>query len=407
MSKKIVIAGAGHAAGQVVATLRQQEYKGQIVLVGDESYLPYQRPPLSKGFLAGKMSAERLHLKADNFYDDHQIETKLRTTITAIDRDSKTLKTEEGEDIAYDKLVLALGSRARKLSVEGANLMSVYYLRSIDDVEQIRPEMDVGRHLVIIGAGYIGLEAAAVARSLGLDVTVIEMADRVMSRVVSPEISDFYQIEHTSKGVKLRLSSSAVALRGKKRVKRVEITGGEEIRANFVIVAVGILPNTELAEQAGLDVNDGIIVDDRCMTSDKDIFAVGDCTSHPNDIYGRRLRLESVHNAVEQAKTAANNLCGIETHYSQVPWFWSDQFDLKLQIAGLSEGYDDVVIRGNPADRSFACLYLKEGRLIAVDAVNAPRDFVQSKALIADRIVLSADKLADSATSLKDIAAKA
>ena len=407
MSNKIVIAGAGHAAGQVVATLRQQNFEGQILLVGDESYLPYQRPPLSKGFLAGKMSAERLHLKADNFYDDQQIEVKLQTRITAIDRENKTLKIEDGEDITYDKLVLALGSRARELPVEGAKLKSVYYLRSIEDVERIRPEMDVGRRLVIIGAGYIGLEAAAVARSLGLDVTVIEMADRVMSRVVSPEISDFYQIEHTSKGVKLRLSTDVSALRGKKRVKRVEITGGEEIRADFVIVAVGILPNTELAEQAGLEVRDGIFVDDQCMTSDKDIYAVGDCTSHPNDIYGRRLRLESVHNAVEQAKTAANNLCGIETHYSQVPWFWSDQYDLKLQIAGLSEGYDDVVIRGNPADRSFACLYLKDNRLIAVDAVNAPKDFVQSKALIAAHTVLPADKLADSATSLKDIAAKA
>ena len=407
MSKKIVIAGAGHAAGQVAATLRQQNFEGQIVLVGDESYLPYQRPPLSKGFLAGKMSAERLHLKADNFYDDHHIEVQLQTTVTAIDRHNKTLKIEDGEDIAYDKLVLALGSRATTLPVEGANLKSVYYLRSIDDVEQIRPEMDVGRRLVIIGAGYIGLEAAAVARSLGLDVTVIEMADRVMSRVVSPEISDFYQIEHTGKGVKLRLSTSVEALRGKKRVKRVEIAGGEEIRADFVIIAVGILPNTELAEHAGLEVADGIVVDDRCLTSDKNIYAVGDCTSHPNDIYGRRLRLESVHNAIEQAKTAAENLCGVEAHYSQVPWFWSDQYDLKLQIAGLSEGYDEVVIRGNPADRSFACLYLKDNRLIAVDAVNAPKDFVQSKALIAAHAVLSADQLADSARSLKDIAAEA
>ena len=404
---KIVIAGAGHAAGQVVATLRQHNFEGRIVLVGDEPYLPYQRPPLSKNFLAGKMSAERLHLKAESFYDDPRIEVKLQTTITAINRDSKTLEIQDGDDIAYDKLVLALGSRARTLPVEGATLKRVYYLRSIEDVERIRAKMDVGRRLVIIGAGYIGLEVAAVARKLGLDVTVIEMADRVMSRVVSPEISDFYQIEHTNKGVKLKLSTGIAALRGKKRVKRVETKDGEEIRADFVIVAIGILPNTELAEQAGLDVDDGIVVDDQCLSSDEDIYAIGDCTSHPNSIYDRRLRLESVHNAVEQAKTAANNLCGIETHYSQVPWFWSDQYDLKLQIAGLSEGYDDVVIRGNPAERSFACMYLKDNRLIAVDAVNAPKDFVQSKALIAARIVLSTEKLADSALSLKDLAAKA
>jgi len=406
VSKKIVIAGAGHAAGQVVATLRQHNFEGRIVLVGDEPYLPYQRPPLSKNFLAGKMSAERLHLKAESFYDDPQIEVKLQTTITAINRDSKTLEIEEGDDIAYDKLVLALGSRARTLPVEGATLKRVYYLRSIEDVEQIRAEMDIGRRLVIIGAGYIGLEVAAVARNLGLDVTVIEMADRVMSRVVSPEISDFYQIEHTNKGVKLKLSTGIAALRGKKRVKQVETTDGEEIRADFVVVAIGILPNIELAEQAGLNIDDGVVVDDRCLTSDKDVYAVGDCTSHPSEIYDRRLRLESVHNAVEQAKTAANNLCRIETHYSQVPWFWSDQYDLKMQIAGLSEGYDDVVIRGNPADRSFACMYLKDNCLIAVVAVNAPKDFVQSKALIAARAVLSTEKLADSAISLKDLAAE-
>ncbi len=404
--ERIVIAGAGHAAGQIVATLRQHKFAGQIVLVGDEPYLPYQRPPLSKKFLAGEMPAERLYVKPASFYDDPSIELRLQTRITAIDRDSKTLKTDDADAIAYDKLILALGSRARTLPVAGANLAHVHYLRNIVDVESIRAELDVGRRLVVIGAGYIGLEVAAVARKLGLDVTVLEMADRVMSRVVSPEISDFYQIEHTTQGVKLRLATQVVALRGKKRVKRVEIGGGEEIPADFIVVGVGIQPNTELAELAGLDVGDGILVDDQCQTSDPDIYAVGDCTSHPNAIYGRRLRLESVHNALEQAKTAANNLCGKETHYSQVPWFWSDQYDLKLQIAGLSAGYDDVVIRGNPADRSFACLYLRDERLIAIDAVNAPRDFVQSKSLIAARAVISADDLADTSRQLKELGEK-
>jgi 3-phenylpropionate/trans-cinnamate dioxygenase ferredoxin reductase subunit len=404
VTEKIVIAGAGHAAGQIITTLRQQKFEGQIVLIGDEPYLPYQRPPLSKKFLAGEMPAERLYVKPESFYEDPRIDLRLETTVTAIDREAKTVKIEDGDDIAYDKLVLSLGSRARTLPVEGADLQRVHYLRSIADVESIRAELDIGRRLVIIGAGYIGLEVAAVARTLGLEVTVVEMADRVMSRVVSPEISDFYQIEHTNHGVKLRLSTTVVALHGKKRVKCVETGEGEEIPAEFVIIGVGILPNTEIAEQAGLDVNDGIVVNDRCQTSDPDIYAAGDCTSHPNDIYGRRLRLESVHNAVEQAKTAASNLCGKETRYSQVPWFWSDQYDLKLQIAGLSEGYDDVVIRGNPADRSFTCVYLREGRLIAIDAVNAPRDFVHSKALIAARVLVSADKLADSGTLLKDLA---
>ncbi|MCP4332470.1 MAG: FAD-dependent oxidoreductase [Gammaproteobacteria bacterium] len=404
MTKKIVIAGAGHAAGQIIASLRQQKFAGQIVLVGNEPYLPYQRPPLSKKFLAGEMPAERLYVKPESFYDNPQIDLRLETTVTAIDCAAKTLKIQDGDDIGYDKLILALGSRARTLPVEGANLKRVHYLRSIADVESIRAEFDIGRRLVIIGAGYIGLEVAAVARTLGLDVTVVEMADRVMSRVVSPEISDFYQIEHTNHGVKLRLSTTIAALHGRKHIKCVETSEGEEIPADLVIIGVGILPNTEIAEQAGLDVSNGIIVDDHCQTSDPNIYAVGDCTSHPNDIYGRRLRLESVHNAVEQAKTAASNLCGKETHYSEVPWFWSDQYDLKLQIAGLSEGYDDVVIRGNPADRSFACVYLKEGRLIAIDAVNAPRDFVHSKALIAAQALISTDKLADAGTLLKDLA---
>jgi 3-phenylpropionate/trans-cinnamate dioxygenase ferredoxin reductase subunit len=279
----------------------------------------------------------------------------------------------------------------------------VHYLRSIDDVDGIRAEMQNKKNAVIIGAGYIGLEVAAVTRQLGLEVTVIEMADRVMSRVVSPEISDFYQIEHTSQGVRLRLSTGIKAFCGKDRVQAVETDDGELIPADFVVVGVGILPNTELAIEAGLRVEDGIVVDDRCQSSDPSVYAVGDCTRHPNAIYDRQLRLESVHNALEQAKTAVNNICGVETHYSEVPWFWSDQYDLKLQIAGLSTDYDDVIIRGNPADRSFACLYLKDSRLIATDAVNSPKEFVQSKALIASRMQISRDRLADTDIQLKDL----
>lgn len=403
MPRKIVIAGAGHAAGQAVATLCQEKFEGQIVLVGDEPYLPYQRPPLSKKFLAGEMPAERLYLKPASFYTDHEVELQLDTSITAIDIASKTLSLEDKADVSYDKLILALGSRARTLPLEGGNLDRVHYLRSISDVESIRAELDSSRRLVIVGAGYIGLEVAAVACKLGLDVTVVELADRVMSRVVSPEISDFFQLEHTNRGVRLRLSTGVSALRGKKRVRHVVLDDGEEIPADLVIIGAGILPNTELAQQAGLDVADGIVVDERCQTSDSDVFAIGDCTSHPNGIYGRQIRLESVHNALEQAKTAASNIAGKEVRYCEVPWFWSDQYDLKLQIAGLSNGYDEIVIRGNPADRSFSCLYLQEGRLIAVDAVNAPRDFVQSKPLIAARAEILVDALADADRSLKEI----
>ena len=403
MRERVVIAGAGHAAGQVVTSLRQHKFEGQIVLVGEEPYLPYQRPPLSKKFLAGEMPAERLYVKPASFYEDASVELHLDTRVTALDRAARRLETDAGEPLAYDRLVLALGARVRRLPIEGAALGGVHYLRSIADVEGIRGGLEPGHRLVVIGAGYIGLEVAAVARQAGLEVTVIEVADRVMSRVVSPEISDFYQIQHTEQGVRFRLSTGVDAITGKKRVKSVTTSDGEDIPADLVVIGVGIVPNTQLAADAGLSVDTGIVVDDHCRTEDPDILAVGDCTIHPNGIYGRQLRLESVHNALEQAKTAAANICGKDTAYSQVPWFWSDQYDLKLQIAGLSEGYDDVAIRGNPAERSFSCLYLRDGRLIACDAINAPRDFVQSKQLIADQALVAVEKLANPDVALKDM----
>ena len=404
MSERIVIVGAGHAAGQVIATLKQKQYGGSIVLVGEEAFLPYQRPPLSKKFLAGEMLAERLHFKPQSFYADANIEIRLKTRITSIDAAAKTVVTDAQDSISYDTLILAIGSRVREINVEGSELSGVHYLRSIDDVNAIRDAFGNAQRIVIIGAGYIGLEVAAVTCQLGLDVTVLEMEDRVMSRVVSEQVSKFYQREHLARGVHLELSSGLKAIHGDAGVSAVETMDGRMIDADLVIVGVGILPNSELAEAAGLATNDGIVVDDHCRTSDPDIYAVGDCTSHPSKIYGRQLRLESVHNALEQAKTAAANVCGEDLTYSQVPWFWSDQYDLKLQIAGLSEGYDAVVIRGNPEERSFACIYLRDGRIIAVDAINAPRDFTQAKALIANAATPDLDKLADSKTMLEDSA---
>jgi 3-phenylpropionate/trans-cinnamate dioxygenase ferredoxin reductase subunit len=328
---------------------------------------------------------------------------RLNRRITSLDREAHQVTTADNETIGYDKLILALGSRVRQLTLPGVELAGIHYVRSIADVEAIRADIAHSKHLAIVGAGYIGLEVAAVCRQQGLHVTVIEMADRVMSRVVSPNVSDFYQLEHTTQGVKLLLSTGVLAFHGRKRVKSIETDNEQKITADTAIIGVGIQPNTELAETAGLEVNDGIVVNDQCQTADPDIYAIGDCTSHPNSIFDQRLRLESVHNAVEQAKTAASNLCGNEMHYSQVPWFWSDQYDLKLQIAGLSQGYDEVVLRGDPASRSFSCLYLKNGVLIAVDAINAPKEFVQSKALIANRIVCDAQQLADASVALRDL----
>lgn len=404
MSDTVVIAGAGHAAGQVVATLKQKQYSGRIVLLGDEPYLPYQRPPLSKKYLAGELPAERLHFKPKSFYDDPRIDTRLSTRIIGIDRDTHSVLTAEGDAFEYDKLVLALGSRVRTIPVAGSELEGVHYLRTIADVDAIRAGLSLGKRLVIVGAGYIGLEVAAVCRQLGLDVTVIEMAERVMSRVVSPQVSAFYEEQHIGYGVNLLLSTGLAAFHGGNRVESVETQDGRSLPADLVIVGVGIEPNTEIAAAAGLEVDNGIVVNDRCETADSDISAVGDCSSHPNAIYGRRIRLESVHNALEQAKTAASNICGDELRYSQVPWFWSDQYDLKLQIAGLSQGYDEVVMRGDPARNSFACLYLRDGVLIAVDAINAPREFMQSKPLIAGRAVIDPKRLADNTLALQDLA---
>jgi len=403
MGLTVAIAGAGHAAGQVVATLRQKKFNGKIILIGEEPWLPYQRPPLSKKFLAGELPAERLHFKPESFYDDPSIEVRLGTRIDAVDRGNKTLQTADGDTLTFDKLVFATGARPRLLDLPGVELDGIHYLRTIADVTGIRSQLKQGARLVIVGAGYIGLEVAAVASQLGADVSVIELEDRVMSRVVSPQLSDFYQHEHSSHGVKLLLSTGITEFSGDGQVTTIDLSNGDQIAADLVVIGIGVVPNTELASDAGLDVDNGIVVDNQCQTSDPDIFAVGDCTQHPNDILGYRVRLESVHNAVEQAKTAASNICGEESSYAQVPWFWSDQYDLKLQIAGLSQGYDQTIVRGIPDSRSFSCLYLREGQLIAVDAVNSPKDFMQSKALIAAHAVIDPDLLANAEIELKNL----
>ncbi len=404
MGAKVAIAGAGHAAGQVVASLRQKKFDGTIVLIGEEPWLPYQRPPLSKKFLAGELDAERLHFKPRSFYDHPQIEVRLETRIDAIDRAAKRLALAGNETLSYDTLVVSTGARPRKLGVPGVDLAGVHYLRTIADVNAIRHELGKGTRLAIVGAGYIGLEVAAVASQLGAKVTVMEMEDRVMSRVVSPPVSAFYQNEHAAHGVDIMLSTGVSGFSGNGKVTAVNLSDGNQVRTDVVIIGIGIVPNTELASDAGLEVDNGIVVDDHCRTSDPHIFAVGDCTQHPNEVLGRRVRLESVHNALEQAKTAAANICGEDSRYAQVPWFWSDQYDLKLQIAGLSQGHDQIVIRGDTGTRSFACLYLRQGQLIAVDAINSPKDFMQSKALIAAHTVIDPEALANTNVELKVLA---
>lgn len=398
----VVIIGAGHGAGQAVLSLRQKKFAGNITLIGEEPWYPYQRPPLSKKFLAGELPAERLYFKPEDFYADPNINVVLNERVVSIDRKKKIVTTVSGRQFDYDKAIIATGSRPRVLDVPGVDLDGVHYLRGIDDVNRIRRDMLEGRRIAIVGAGYIGLEVAAVSAQMGLDVTVVEMEDRVMSRVVSPELSSFYEQVHRDHGVEILLSTGVGGFSGDGSVAGVILGNGEILDTDMAVIGIGIVPNIELASECGIDVSNGIVVDDCCRTSDPDIFAIGDCTFHPNSLLETDLRLESVHNALEQAKTAAANICGEDVTYCQVPWFWSDQYDLKLQIAGISQGYDDVVMRGDPAGESFSCLYLRGGQLIAVDAVNAPRDFVQSKALIADHARIDPAVLADTDIQLKD-----
>lgn len=405
MSRRVVIAGAGHAAGQVVATLRQKKFPGEIILIGEEPWLPYQRPPLSKKFLAGELPAERLYVKPPAFYDDPPTTVMLGTRVESVDRGTKALVLSDGTTVSYDTLILAVGARVRRLPpMPGGDLEGIHYLRNVHDVRAIQKDFAGGGNLVIVGAGYIGLEVAAVAASLGLNVTVMEMQDRVMKRVVAPQISEFYEREHRSRGVNLMLDTGIESFSGRTRVDGVVLTGGKAaVPADLVVTGIGIVPNTELAAAAGLDVADGIVVDDRCRTADPDIYAVGDCTLHPNRLIGRSVRLESVQNALEQARTAAANVCGEDVRYAEIPWFWSDQYDLKLQIAGLSQGYDRAVLRGDPHSRSFSCVYLADERIIALDAVNNPKDFLQAKKLIADRKTMNPDMLSDVRTELKNL----
>jgi 3-phenylpropionate/trans-cinnamate dioxygenase ferredoxin reductase subunit len=402
MAQTVVIVGAGHAAVQAVDTLRREGHLGPIVLVGDEPYLPYNRPPLSKKYLAGELERERLWLRSAQYYQQHRVDTRLGVRVTAIDRASQRLRLSDGGELNYDKLMLCMGSTPRQLDVPGHDLAGIHTLRTIADVDAIRADLAGARRIVVVGGGYIGLEAAACARHLGLEVTVLEMADRVMARVVAPEVSAFYTRRHEREGVRILCNTSVTAFAGEGRVTSVHC-GEREFPADVVIVGVGILPDVTLAAAAGLRCDNGVWVDEQCRTSDPNVYAAGDCTNHPSVRYGRRVRLESVDNAVEQAKTAAANICGKAARHEHVPWFWSDQYDVKLQIAGLAEGYDQTVLRGDPESGSFALYYLCGGELLAVDAINSMRDFMNGKKWLAERKRPDPDKLADPNVDLKTL----
>lgn len=400
--ERIVIIGAGQAGAQAVASLRSEGFAGAITVVGDEPFAPYQRPPLSKAYLSGAMERERLFLKPEAFYREAHCELMLGVTATAIDRAQKCVRLSNNAGLLYDKLLLTTGSRVRRFKVPGADLPGIFYLRGIADVDAIRKHFVPGARLAIVGAGYIGLEVAAVARKLGLEVTVFEALDRVMARAVSRPLSDFYEKVHREAGVRFHLNTAVESFEGTDRIEAIR-AGGARHETDFALVGIGIVPNLELARNAGLSCNDGIVVNQHCAcTDDPAIFAAGDCTQHTGRD-GRSIRLECVQNAVDQAKHAALAMVGNLVPYREVPWFWSDQYDLKLQIAGLAWPGDTLVLRGNPEARKFAVFHLRNGTVAAVEAVNAAPEYLVGRKLIAEGTPIAPERLADTAIPMKNI----
>ncbi len=381
IGEKTVVTGAGQAAFSFCARLRELGYRGDITLIGDEPHAPYQRPPLSKAYLLGDMTVDRLLLRPVGFYEDQRVDLKAGVSVTALDRDRRTLSLSDGGCLGYDRLILATGSTPRRLPARLTdNLAGIYYMRSIADADSIAPQFTPGRRALVVGGGYIGLEAAAVAAKRGVKVTLIEAGERILQRVACSQTSGYFRDLHRSHGVDIREGVGLEGLQGSKgRVSSATLSDGTSLDIDVVIAGIGILPNAELARNADIDCDNGIKIDALCTTSDPAIMAIGDCACFPCN--GASLRLESVGNAIDQGQTAAAIVMGSNQPYEAKPWFWSDQYDIKLQIAGLSSGYDTIQQRlGVTGSRSY--WYFRGDRLLAVDAMNDPRAYMVAKRLI-------------------------
>lgn len=412
-NQTVIILGAGQAGGQCAASLRRLGWTGRIVLAGAEPHPPYQRPPLSKAYLSGEMDETRLWLQPPEIWAEQDVDLRLGVTATAVDREAKTVTFDDGRTERYDRLVFATGSQVRRLNVRGAaKTKNIRYLRTIADVDALKADFAPGKRIVIIGGGYIGLEAASVARKLGAEPVVLEAMDRLLARVAVPELSQFYLEAHRARGVTVELNALVAEIVGKgglfggmKSLKSVKLGDDREIECDSVLVGIGILPCQALAAKAGLATGNGIAVDAECRTSDPNIFAIGDCAEQENWLTGTRVRLESVPNALDQAKHAAAAICGAPPPKPEVPWFWSDQFDLKLQTAGLI-GQQDLTLQRRPADPGeghFSLFHLKDGVLIAADCVNDAHGFMAAKAMIAARAKPDVDALVDPKVPMKDV----
>jgi len=403
MGKTVIVIGAGQTAASFAARLLQNDSESQITLIGEEAYLPYQRPPLSKKYATGEITTEQLLLRPSDWYEQNNITCITDTKIISIDADAKTLSTKKGEAFNWDKLVFATGSRARHLPEQiGGNLEGIYVLRSLEDADTIAEKFKTEKNVVIVGGGYIGLEAAAVCAKLGLSVTLIEAADRILQRVACKETSDWFRTLHEGYGVKIIEGTGLEKLEETDgNVSAVLLTDGTRLETSFVLAGIGIIPNAELASGIGLDVDGGIIVNAHCQTSNPDIYAAGDCAAF--DFKGERTRLESVQNAIDQADCAADNIAGKTHAYAPYPWFWSDQYDVKLQIAGLNRGYDNVIVRPGEREGGVSHFYYTGDTLLAVDAINDPRTYMVAKKMLEAGKNIMPEQAADTDLQLKTL----
>jgi 3-phenylpropionate/trans-cinnamate dioxygenase ferredoxin reductase component len=396
----VVIVGAGHAGGSATAFLRQSGFEGSIVLIGEEPLLPYQRPPLSKAWLKGEADSTSLMLRPEAFYEKSNVSVRLSCAVTAIDRPGKTVMLTGGERVAYDKLILASGARARRLTLPGSDSLSLHELRNAADADRLKAALAKSKRIAIVGGGYIGLEVAASARKLGVDVVILERESRVLARVANPVLSEFFTNYHQSRGVEILTGVELAAF----EATGVRLNDDCLIESDCTLVGVGAIPNDDMARAAGLKCEQGICVDLAARTSDPDIYAIGDVTWRPLPRYERNFRLESVPNALEQAKQAAADICGKPAPEPEVPWFWSDQYDLKLQIAGLAFGGETLLTRGDPATAKFALFHLRDNVVNVVEAVNSPQEFMIGKQLIASRKTIDSKRLADVGVTMKEVA---
>ncbi|MBL8651506.1 MAG: FAD-dependent oxidoreductase [Sphingopyxis sp.] len=400
----VVIVGAGHGGAQVAVALRTQKFEGSIAIIGDEPELPYERPPLSKEYFAGEKEFDRIQIRPAKYWDDRAVTMLLNKRVVSVDPAAHSVTTDGGDAIEYGKLVWATGGSPRMLPIPGGDLPGVQGVRTRADADAMKAASETAGQIVVIGGGYIGLEAAAVLRKAGKPVVLLEALDRVLARVAGEDLSRFYEKEHRDHGVDLRLGVQVAAIEGEERATGVRLGTGEVIPADLVIVGIGIVPAVEPLIAAGAQGGNGVLVDHHCKTNLADIYAIGDCAAHENDFAeGAVIRLESVQNANDQANVVAKGICGDEARYHAIPWFWSNQYDLKLQTAGLSTGHDQTVLRGNVADRSFSVVYLRGGKVIALDCVNATKDYVQGRMLVTAGLAATEEQLADVETPLKSL----